>query len=96
MSDLLVRPYYSRAFGDQFAVIPRHLMDELGLLERTRIYAHLDDLRPARVVRFDTQDEAERYVKRLEEAGQAPRPATAPSRPSSPAPRRGRSAPERG
>jgi hypothetical protein len=80
---MVIRPYYSRAFGDQFAVVSLERLDELGIQNLSQIVAHLDGLRPASVVRFDTFDEAERYlVRRLAGAEQAPRLKSEPSRPS--------------
>lgn len=65
---LVVVPYYSRAFGDEFAVIPESKLDEHGFQDATSIFAHLapDALGPSRVTRFKTQEEAERYKNNVE------------------------------
>jgi hypothetical protein len=57
-----VVPYFSRAFGDQYAVVSWRLLCEKGLEDADRIIAHLDDVRPTSVVRFDTHEAAVRYL----------------------------------
>ena len=63
-SAFAIKPYYSRAFGDQYAVIPMGLLSEMGLEEASGIVAHMDGVRPSRVMRFDTSEQAERYLAR--------------------------------
>lgn len=65
---LIVVPYYSRAFGDEFAVIPESKLDEHGYQDATSIFAHLapPELGPTRVTRFKTRDQAERYRANVE------------------------------
>ena len=63
---LIVKPYHS-VFGAQFGVFPLDMLSEKGLEDRTAIYANLDDIRPSTIVRFDTQEQAERYVERVKD-----------------------------
>lgn len=66
---LVVRPYYSRAYGDEFIVVPEHKLEEWGLGDRDpshRIIARVDGVRPTQVSRFPTREMAEGYVASIE------------------------------
>jgi hypothetical protein len=63
MSDLVVKPYHSAAFGDEFAVVPLEVLSRLGL-EEARIVLDREGVRPGSVMRFKTRAAAEAYVIR--------------------------------
>lgn len=70
--ELVIRPYYSRAFGDQFIVVPLDILDELGLMDYKGTILDRDFAdRNTAIVRFDTRKQAERYLASVTKADDA-------------------------
>ena len=72
MRDLVIRRYYSRAFGHEFAVVSMSLLVEHGLDyiiddPASTIYPQHepDAFVPAKVMRFATREQAVHYVESL-------------------------------